>query len=629
MPYILCYTKPGEGLYPDHNYPGHKGWNCDWEHAVHLAISDDGEHFTPLRNNSGILFAKATFDEGEPQGTTKTLIDPWLCRAKDGSLLLCALRRNRNAPDPRSVGAMMLFTSKDLVRYEEAGFLKVSDAGIRRPGIKWQEENDAYALVWEDEQGRTTIAQTRDLRTVENASPDIGSRIHLGDFGIEGCIPGNVIEITDAEAAVIRAYLDEIRHVAVEPITCTVKVGTQPSLPRAVCVYSDGSTHEKAVDWDLSGVDLAVPGVYQVPGSIRMKRYPFPMELNYDAPKGVEIRAPQLSTGMSDPCVTEYKGKYYLSSSGSQNIVLRCADRPEDVFAAPPVIIYQVPMAEDETHCGTWAAELHEINGVLYMLTSLCHYDDWTHVKSVILRCNGDPLDRNAWEEPKYCLRPDGQLLCPDGISLDMTYFEDAGRHYVMWSNRVMHYGTDPIICEPADVYIATIDPDHPWQLTSEPVCAVRPIYGWDRYETEVDEGPYLLRHGDDMFVTISGSSTGMTDLYDVGLLRAKTGTDLLDPASWDWLPYPLLTKESVPGEFGPGHNNFVRDPETGDDLMIYHAVPHDEQDRTLGRQPCVRRVHWAKTGLPYLEMTPDKDLNPALAQVVMTLEVANEPLPY
>ena len=30
--------------------------------------------------------------------------------------------------------------------------------------------------------------------------------------------------------------------------------------------------------------------------------------------------------GMSDPCVTEYHGKYYLSSSGTQHIQLRIAE---------------------------------------------------------------------------------------------------------------------------------------------------------------------------------------------------------------------------------------------------------------------------------------------------------------
>ena len=60
----------------------------------------------------------------------------------------------------------------------------------------------------------------------------------------------------------------------------------------------------------------------------------------------------------------------------------------------------------------------------------------------------------------------------------------------------------------------------------------------------------------------------------------------------------------------------------TGDDLMIYHAIPHDENDKTLFRQPGIRRVHWAKNGLPYLEMTPERDLPEGSENVVMELVV-------
>ena len=43
MAYLLAYTKKGEGCYPDFNYPGHVGYNCDWEQAMHLALSEDGK----------------------------------------------------------------------------------------------------------------------------------------------------------------------------------------------------------------------------------------------------------------------------------------------------------------------------------------------------------------------------------------------------------------------------------------------------------------------------------------------------------------------------------------------------------------------------------------------------------
>lgn len=120
------------------------------------------------------------------------------------------------------------------------------------------------------------------------------------------------------------------------------------------------------------------------------------------------------------------------------------------------------------------------------------------HVKISYSSRNGDPAGPNSWEAPRKCVKIDGSDLTEGGISLDMTWFRDNGRDYVMWSDRKIHYGADDEHFEAgtADVYIATIDPKKPWQLTSEPHCVVRPMYGWDRYETPVDEGPYLLRHG-------------------------------------------------------------------------------------------------------------------------------------
>ena len=89
----------------------------------------------------------------------------------------------------------------------------------------------------------------------------------------------------------------------------------------------------------------------------------------------------------------------------------------------------------------------------------------------------------------------------------------------------------------------------------------------------------------------------------------------------WDWIPYPFLTKESVPGEYGPGHNSFVKDPENGDDLMVYHAVPHDENDKHWGGNrypPCTLGSNRPS----YLEMTEDRDLDPKFKNITLKITV-------
>lgn len=74
--------------------------------------------------------------------------------------------------------------------------------------------------------------------------------------------------------------------------------------------------------------------------------------------------------------------------------------------------------------------------------------------------------------------KQDGSYLYEDGITLDMTYFEVNGVSYVCWAQREMTndrgFGT-------SDLYIATIDKQNPYQLTSDPTCILRPQYGWDR----------------------------------------------------------------------------------------------------------------------------------------------------
>jgi len=228
-------------------------------------------------------------------------------------------------------------------------------------------------------------------------------------------------------------------------------------------------------------------------------------------------------------------------------------------------------MCFDITHTSFCAQEIHFVNNVPYIFTSLCPCGDWTNVQSVLFKCNGEIGNPSDWEGPIYVVKKNGCRLMESGISLDMTYFVIDGVHYVSWSNREMNperdvrneNGTNGT----ADIYIATTNGEKPWQLTSDPVCLSRADYGWSRLEVDVEEGTYMLRHGDDLFLSISG--TGCSVVYCLGLLHAKYGSDLLDPASWDKVPYPLLNRESVPGQYGPGHNNFFKDPENGvDDWM-------------------------------------------------------------
>lgn len=614
MPYILTYTKHGDDHYHiDIGGVKHVGLSCDVNHAMHLALSIDGKTFTPLRNNTGVLFPEATFNEGRVQGTTKTMLYPWLFRFRDGAFGVCAIRRNQYAPDPLSIGCMMLYRSKDLVRYEFDGFLRLDDSEeIMNPRCRWNDEKGAYYLEWETAKG-LYCGYTKHFKEVWNVSTCDKTDFEVADsHGIPNADPGNVIEISKEDADDINRHFGVIYNTGVAPMEYAVKAGKAPQvtdLPKATCLYSDGSTHYKTVCWDktsLGKIDFSKPGVYEISGEVYQKAYPFPVMPEF----------------ISDPSILCYNGQYFLLGTGERSVSIRVSKTIDGLFTAEPIEVYKIPDSDTE-HNNMWAPELHIVHGVPCIFTTVGKHE-WFTVRSHVLRCNGDPSNPDDWEAPRLMLKPDGTELNEKGISLDMTYFCVDGVHYVMWSNRVMlgagdSYGS---IYEPADIYIATIDPDAPWQLTTNPVRIIRPKYGWDRMASEVVEGPYLLRSGDDLFVSISGSSTGYAHLYCVGLLHAKRGNNLLSPEGWDQLPYPVLTKESVEHELGPGHNNFVTDIDTGDDLMVFHAIPNDKSPEPSGRRMGLRRVHWGASGYPYLEMTPERDLNTKFKKITLKITV-------
>ena len=153
------------------------------------------------------------------------------------------------------------------------------------------------------------------------------------------------------------------------------------------------------------------------------------------------------------------------------------------------------------------------------------------------LKENGNPMKASDWEMPVRVVKKDGSPLYDErGITLDMTEWELGGKYYVAWSQRQFHP-----VDQGAWLYIAQIDPDQPWKLTTDPVLLSMPEYGWANNHTFVDEGPFALMGEDRIFLTFSSAAVDST--YVVGLLSADLDADLLDPPAGrrktirSWLP--------------------------------------------------------------------------------------------
>ncbi|MBQ6680511.1 MAG: family 43 glycosylhydrolase [Lachnospiraceae bacterium] len=600
---LLSYTIDN-GVYYDKRgaYPDNTALNCDVDHSLHLALSKDNGPFVPLFNNTGVWFPEADLDSGVIAGQTKTMLHPRLFRTEDNGFLLMAIRRDQNAPDEKTHGMVMQVFSPDLIHFEKETFLGMPDVMLQAvctdPAISVPE--------------------------------------------IPHAVPGSIIDITDAEALRLLTAYGPLYNTGIRVPELTVKAGEKPAydeLPGLTAFYSDSSVHEKKVCWskeDYDAADFDRPGVYTLRGEVQRVRHSFPF----------------LGERVSDPCVVFIDGMYYLTRlvrRGSVMIVISKSPSLEGLKDAEAVPIIGANGEYGDRQGTFWAPELHIVGGKPYIFTTN-GTTSWNTTQSVVYACSGALTDPAAWSGPHYVVTKDGSRIRPDGVSLDMTVLSLHGNTYVLWSDR--RWADPGVMLEPdvqdtADIRIAMVDPEHPWQLISDPVVICRPIYGFDRYETKVDEGPFVLKHGDDIFVSISGSSTGLADLYCVFFLHMKEDADPLDPASWDRDIRPALTKESVPGEYGPGHNCFVKDTVTGDDIFVYHAVPHDpdpamqrafldrlrkinpdafngvaEESLLPRRYMGVRRVHWKTDGTPYLALTDEQDLQPVFEPPVLSIRV-------
>lgn len=310
----------------------------------------------------------------------------------------------------------------------------------------------------------------------------------------------------------------------------------------------------------------------------------------------------------ADPYVTKGSdGWYYFTASypmygkddaeGYDRIILRRAKCIDALADAEEKIIWDEKESVT-SHRFIWAPEIHEIGGRWYVLFAASgSADNVWDINCHCISCKGSDPYEDKWEDK-------GKFTAPDDFSfthfsLDMTYLELNGRHYVAWAQNGGN----------SNVYIARVDPSEPWKTVSPAVLLTKPEYDWERVNIPVNEGPAFMRHGGKVFMAFSASATGPE--YCLGLMYADEKADLTDKSVWTKLDRPLLTSADLDGEYGPGHNSFVKN-ENGEWVFVYHS--RDEicfsgkcgySDGDPLYDPCrsarKRMVLWDKNGFPIL----------------------------
>ena len=591
-------------------------------YSMHLAYSTDGQTYSQLNSNSGILYAKATLSARD-KVQFKNLKNPYIFYLKDGGYGVAAIRTNSadesmcNMDDSESKGKVLLFTTNDFIKYEEKGLIDLKqDAYVSDVACDYDSSTGKYVLRWADIDGNYYRNTMDDVTDLDNASaPAKGSLFSYDQREVtaQGALERNYIYVPAAIGNRVITKLTKIHNTGVD-VPASVTAVSQEELKekaKVTLLYNDGSTAPKSVNWNLNGVDFEKPGTYDIMGEIK----PLPAMKVDENPLGVD---------RADPNIFYKDGYYYFiatnDADGNQTFSIRKSNTIEGLQGAEEIQILSTS-AYDDVNGMLWAPEIHEINGEIYIFFSANPGGGW-NVQSFVmkLKTGKDMTKAEDWEHPILFKGKNGDALTNygiGGITLDMTTFEVKGQNYVSWAQREFGKETGSWI------YIAAIDGDEPWRLTSDPIVLTIPDYGWDNNaNTPVDEGPYAIITDDKVFITFSGSAVGAT--YCVGLLEIDKDADLLVSENWTKWNYPIVDNNSVEGECGPGHNSYTTD-EDGNLVFVYHARPVDSQGNVGARTTGLRTAHFDAEGYPVLYMTGDLELNPEYKNVSTKLVVPDK----
>jgi GH43 family beta-xylosidase len=234
----------------------------------------------------------------------------------------------------------------------------------------------------------------------------------------------------------------------------------------------------------------------------------------------------------ADPWVVREGGQYLLCMTTGADVTLFRGPTLTGMGGAKREVVWTA------ADCGpgwkdVWAPELHRLDGRWYAYFSATPKGDPERRLLVIECAQEDPLC-GMW-------RARGRLG-PDAYAIDPTVATVGDARYLLWSGR------DPATGDDQHLFIARLA--SPTKLAGAPVKLASATLPWERRGRPILEGPQVIVRGDTVNLLYAASAS-WTDDYCQGLLTARVGADLLDPASWSKRAEPLVA--STDAVRGPG----------------------------------------------------------------------------
>jgi GH43 family beta-xylosidase len=306
------------------------------------------------------------------------------------------------------------------------------------------------------------------------------------------------------------------------------------------------------------------------------------------------FKNPLLPTG-PDPWVIYRDGYYYYMNTTQKNLTIWKTRDITDLRGAEKKIVWTAPAEGPYSH-DVWAPELHYISGIWYIYFAADSGTNKTHRLWVLQHKGPDPLTG------KWILK--GKVSDPtDKWAIDPTVFKDGRQLYLVWS------GWESDDNGVQNIYIARLR--NPWTVEGRRLRISTPEYPWEKVgdknplgkvaflpHIDVNEGPEVLQHGGKIFVIYSGSAC-WTDYYELGMLTASAGSNLLDTASWEKSAKPVFWQSPKASVYATGHNSFFKSPDGKEDWILYHANSRPNQGCGATRSPRAQPFTWNVDGTP------------------------------
>ena len=594
--------------------------------GMKIAAEEEDGSYAVLHKNQPIMYTALG---------AKAYAAPALFRMADGTFGLVA-------GDGGSNGTILLYTSDDLIDYANERQVTLPGlSSIQKLSCVYDLTEKQYLLYAEDQSGVVHTYTSSDLTDFASTETPAGFSFAAVQNAPSDAVWASELALTQAEydkltAKFTNPYNTELTGKVPEEVTVAVGGDAEAALDAAVgslnATYSNGETATYTVRWnvdDLEEVDTSRPGnEYTIRGTIGGSTY------------YTEALEPLIEE-RADPCIA-YDAKrdcYYFTATyplngkdgadGNDRLVIRKADTIEGLATAEEYVIW------DESEVVgfeqfIWAPELRYIGGSWYFLSTAAL--DGTgysfNLRPFLMKCNNpdDITNPESRGEPQRIKLKAGDTSGLGAMSLDMTYFEVGGKAYYAWADFTRNQANPNGV---SSIYLASVDPSDPTQLTSNCVVIAVPEYSWEVQRFVVNEGPSVLLHDGKVYMTFSASGTGSE--YCIGLLTADANADLLNPASWTKTPYPIMTSGDFNDELcGPGHNSFTVN-EAGDPVIVYHARPTVLHQYHSGdplydacRYAYVKPVFFDSEGVPVLNMS-DEEFVKGGTSVEVTLKVEGE----